>query len=195
MIMKSASASISIRLSTSRCRTPPCPRQYSATIATSKLHVRPGEQRPADDSRVTGAPGRSPSAGLRSLSTRRRNRRVPITEVDQFLAEVLPRQIEAEKAICNGDPAPRLAMWSSKNPVTLFGADATKQGAQEVRRFFPLLASWFANSTAYRFELVAAGAVGSGLHRRLRARLGVLSGRPGGADQRPRHARLPARER
>jgi hypothetical protein len=70
--------------------------------------------------------------------------------VDQFLADVLPRQIEAEKAICNGDPAPRLTMWSSKNPVTLFGADATKQGAEEVRRFFHLVASWFANCTAYQ---------------------------------------------
>ena len=77
--------------------------------------------------------------------------------MDQFLADVLPRQIEAEKAICNGDPAPRLAMWSSKNPVTLFGADATKQGAEEVRRFFHSVASWFSNCTAYRFELVAAG--------------------------------------
>jgi ketosteroid isomerase-like protein len=76
--------------------------------------------------------------------------------VDQFLAEVLPRQVEAEKAICNGDPAPRLAMWSSKNPVALFGADATKQGADEVRRFFHLVASWFSNCTAYRFELLAA---------------------------------------
>lgn len=90
------------------------------------------------------------------MSTRRPNRRVPITEVDQFLADVLPRQIGAEKAICNGDPAPRLAMWSSKNPVTLFGADATKQGAEEVRQFFHLVASWFANCTAYRFDLVAA---------------------------------------
>ena len=62
--------------------------------------------------------------------------------MDQFLAEVLPRQIEAEKAICNGDPGPRLAMWSSKNPMTLFGADATKQSAEEVRRFFRLVASW-----------------------------------------------------
>ena len=91
------------------------------------------------------------------MSTWRPNRRVPITEVDQFLADALPRQIEAEKAICNGDPAPRLAMWSSKNPVTLFGADATKQGAEEVRRFFHSVASWFSNCTAYRFELVAAG--------------------------------------
>ena len=47
-------------------------------------------------------------------------------------------------------------MWSSKNSVTLFGADATKHGAEEVRRFFHLVASWFANCTAYRFDLVAA---------------------------------------
>jgi hypothetical protein len=32
-------------------------------------------------------------------------------------------------------------MWSSKNPLTLFGADATKQSAEEVRRFFRLVAS------------------------------------------------------
>jgi hypothetical protein len=32
-------------------------------------------------------------------------------------------------------------MWSSKNPVTLLGADATKQGAEEVRRFFEVVAS------------------------------------------------------
>jgi len=79
-----------------------------------------------------------------------------MTELDRFLAEVLPRQIEAEKAMCNGDPAARQAMWSSKDPVTLLGADATMQGAEEVRPFFDLLASWFSNCTAYRFELVAA---------------------------------------
>jgi ketosteroid isomerase-like protein len=90
------------------------------------------------------------------MSPRRPNRRIPITELDQFLAEVVPRQIEAEEAICNGDSAPRLAMWSSKNPVTLLGADATKQGAEEVRRFFEVVASWSSNCTAYRFELVAA---------------------------------------
>lgn len=47
-------------------------------------------------------------------------------------------------------------MWSSKNPVTLLGADATKQGAEEVRRFFEVVASWSSNCIAYRFELVAA---------------------------------------
>ena len=43
-----------------------------------------------------------------------------------------------------------------QNPVTLFGADATKQGAEEVRQFFHLVASWFTNCTAYHFDLVAA---------------------------------------
>ena len=48
--------------------------------------------------------------------------------MDQFLAEVLPRQVEAEKAICNGDPAPRLAMWSRNDPVTVLGIDETRRG-------------------------------------------------------------------
>jgi hypothetical protein len=84
------------------------------------------------------------STGTESLSTRPPNGESAITELEQFLAEVLTRRIEAEEAICNGDPAPPLAMWFSKNLGTLFGADATKKGVQEVRRF-PLLASWFVN--------------------------------------------------
>jgi ketosteroid isomerase-like protein len=69
----------------------------------------------------------------------------------------LARQVEAEEAIHNGDLAPRLAMWSTQDPVTLFGAATSKSGSEEVRRFFPRLASRFSDCTAYRFELVAAG--------------------------------------
>jgi ketosteroid isomerase-like protein len=83
-----------------------------------------------------------------------------MSDLDDFLDETLPRQIEAEEAIHNGDAAPRLAMWSTQDPVTLFGAAISKSGAEEVRRFFVLLASQFSDCTAYRFELVAAGVSG-----------------------------------
>jgi hypothetical protein len=45
-----------------------------------------------------------------------------MSNLDDFLSMVLPSQIRAEKAIHNGDPAPRLEMWSTNDPVTLFGA-------------------------------------------------------------------------
>jgi ketosteroid isomerase-like protein len=83
-----------------------------------------------------------------------------LSDLDDFLNETLARQLKAEEAIHNGDPAPRLAMWSTHDPVTLFGAATSKSGADEVRQFFRFLASRFSDCTAYRFELVAAGASG-----------------------------------
>jgi ketosteroid isomerase-like protein len=84
-----------------------------------------------------------------------------MSEVDEFLSTTLDRVIEAEQAmLLNGDLAPMLAMWSTQNPVTLFGLDATKHGAEAVRRTLHWVPSWFTDCTAYRFELVAAGVSG-----------------------------------
>jgi ketosteroid isomerase-like protein len=81
-------------------------------------------------------------------------------DLDAFLASVLPRQIEAEEAIHNGDPDPRLAMWSDRDPVTLLGAAVSKNGADDTREFFRALAARFSDCTSYRFELLAAGTSG-----------------------------------
>ncbi len=87
--------------------------------------------------------------------------RDPRSELDDFLTKTLARQVEAEEAIHNGDVMPRMAMWSTSNPVTLFGAAGpNKSGWDEVSRTFRWVASRFSNCTAYRFELVAAGASG-----------------------------------
>ncbi len=84
-----------------------------------------------------------------------------MTEVDEFLAETLPRQVEAERALHNGDPGPRIAIWSHDDPVTLFGAfGVAKSGWDDVRETFHWVASRFSNLTKYDFELVAAGASG-----------------------------------
>ena len=83
-----------------------------------------------------------------------------MSELEDFLNNTLPRQVEAEKALHNGDASPRLAMWSHQDPVTLFGAAMTKSGWVELGPFFRLLASRFSDCTAYRFELVAAGVSG-----------------------------------
>ena len=37
-----------------------------------------------------------------------------MSDLDDFLAATLARQVEAEEAIHNGDPEPRLAMWSTR---------------------------------------------------------------------------------
>jgi ketosteroid isomerase-like protein len=82
------------------------------------------------------------------------------TEVDEFLAEILPKQVAAETAIHNGDVEPRLALWSRTDPVTLFGARDSGIGWNDLSAIFHDVASWFSDSTEYDFEVVAAGASG-----------------------------------
>jgi ketosteroid isomerase-like protein len=83
-----------------------------------------------------------------------------MTDLDDFLATTLARQLKAEEAIHNGDPAPRLAMWSARDPVTVLGAARTATGWAEVSELFRWLGAHFSDCTAYRFELVAAGVGG-----------------------------------
>jgi ketosteroid isomerase-like protein len=81
-----------------------------------------------------------------------------MSKLDDFLTSTMPRQIAAEKALHNGDPQPRMAMWSRHDPVTLFGAAGmTKSGWDELSETFRQVASHFSNCTAYDFELVGAG--------------------------------------
>jgi ketosteroid isomerase-like protein len=82
-------------------------------------------------------------------------------ERDEFLADMLPRQIAAEEAIHNGDLPPRLALWSPNDPVTLFGAwGPCERGWGDVSRTFRWVASRFSDCTAYAFDLVAADVSG-----------------------------------
>jgi hypothetical protein len=43
-----------------------------------------------------------------------------MSDPDDFLATTLARQVQTE-ALHNGDPGPRLAMWSTRDPVTVLG--------------------------------------------------------------------------
>jgi ketosteroid isomerase-like protein len=84
------------------------------------------------------------------------------TEVDEFLADVLPRQEEEERTLRNGDPGPRLRMWSSNEPVTLLGADgpAGTSGRDQISNAFRSIAARFSDCREYEFELLAAGVSG-----------------------------------
>lgn len=82
------------------------------------------------------------------------------TETDAFLAEMIPRQQAADGAIHDGDAAPRLALWSRNDPVTLFGARLSGSGWGEVEPMFHSVASWFAHSDSFNLEIIAAGASG-----------------------------------
>lgn len=84
-------------------------------------------------------------------------------EVEAFLGEMLPRQRDAEQALCRGDANARADTWSRNDPVTLFGAaGGLRRGWDEVDETFHWLAGRFTGKhlREYDLELVAAGACG-----------------------------------
>jgi ketosteroid isomerase-like protein len=82
-----------------------------------------------------------------------------MSELDDFLTPTLARQLDAEQAFINGDPEPRLAMWSTQDPVTVFGARAPlKRGWDEVSETFRWLATRWSDCTDQRLDMVTSGA-------------------------------------
>jgi ketosteroid isomerase-like protein len=83
-----------------------------------------------------------------------------MSDVDQFLDEVLPRLHHTETALHSGDAGPRVAMWSHEEPVTLFGAAMEARNRDGVHRIFGVLADRFSDCESCDWEVVAAGASG-----------------------------------
>jgi ketosteroid isomerase-like protein len=78
----------------------------------------------------------------------------------EFLAEVVPKLEEEVAAIHSGDTKPRIALWSHTEPVTLFGAEMTRWGWEELEPAFVRLAASFGGSESMRYEVIAGGASG-----------------------------------
>ena len=83
-----------------------------------------------------------------------------MSDVDEFLAAVMPRQRQADLALLNGDSGPRKMLWSHKAPVTVLGAAKTVSGWAEVESLFDWLASNFSNGDMYELDVTAAGVSG-----------------------------------
>ncbi len=83
-----------------------------------------------------------------------------MSEVDAFLADVVPRLRDVEIRLHQGDPAGRAGMWSHEDPVTLFGAEVNRSGWSELGPTFDWLAGRFTGCTSLEYEIVAAGASG-----------------------------------
>jgi ketosteroid isomerase-like protein len=83
-----------------------------------------------------------------------------MSDVDDFVAEIHPQLVTELQALHNGDPGPRLAMWSTTDPVTLFGAAMSGSGWEQVSGIFRSIASRWSDCTDQRVELLAAGVSG-----------------------------------
>lgn len=78
----------------------------------------------------------------------------------EFLDTVLPQFTEAEISLHNGEVERRLAMWSRRDPVTLFGAGRPASTAEEAEEVFRWVASTFVKCNTYNLELIAADVSG-----------------------------------
>lgn len=83
-----------------------------------------------------------------------------MSETDGFLAAMIPLQIEADTALHNGNAAPRMALYSRRDPVTVLGAAATAVGWEDVSRAFEWLERTFSDCESFELEIIAAAASG-----------------------------------
>ena len=83
-----------------------------------------------------------------------------MTDREGFLAWVQTALYEAEVAVHNGDPAPRRAIWSREEPVSVLGAWRNAHGQRELDELFGALGRSFSDCTSYAFELLAYDVVG-----------------------------------
>ena len=83
-----------------------------------------------------------------------------MSDREDFVAWVETRLRDAEVALHNGDAAPRRAIWSRRDPVTVLGAWKNASGQLELEDLFGELEEAFSNCTSYSFEMTAADVAG-----------------------------------
>jgi len=83
-----------------------------------------------------------------------------VTDRDDFLTWVKTTLYQAERALHNGDAAPRRALWSRNEPVSVLGAWRNAHGQDELNELFTALGGSFSNCMSYAFELQAYDVVG-----------------------------------
>ena len=84
-----------------------------------------------------------------------------MSDLDDFLSATLVRQGEAERALLNGDPGPRLEMTAMQDPVTVFGAKVPlRRGRGESSDILKWLAARWSDCTDYGFDVIAADVSG-----------------------------------
>jgi ketosteroid isomerase-like protein len=80
-----------------------------------------------------------------------------MADVDDFLSTVLPLMRDEVVALHGGKAGPRNAVWSHAEPVTLFGAEMSRRGWDQLEPAFEGLAASFSGSEAFENEVIAAG--------------------------------------
>ncbi|TXK39001.1 nuclear transport factor 2 family protein [Nonomuraea sp. C10] len=82
-------------------------------------------------------------------------------ELDDFRADTLARQTEAMRALFSGDQAPFMSMWSTRDPLSLFGAwGSCTTGSAELNRVYQWVGSRFSRCGDLSFDVEVVDIVG-----------------------------------
>ena len=83
-----------------------------------------------------------------------------MSDRDDFLAWVHGELHDAEYRLHDGNSAPRRAVWSSNDPVSVLGAWRNAVGQAEIDRLFGYLGESFSKCTSFEYDLLACDVVG-----------------------------------
>jgi ketosteroid isomerase-like protein len=83
-----------------------------------------------------------------------------MSDRDDFLSWVMTELRDAERALHNGDAAPRRALWSRQETVSVLGAWRNAFGQQEIDTLFADLATQFSDCVSYELEIQSYDVVG-----------------------------------
>ena len=78
----------------------------------------------------------------------------------ELIEALVARMKAADDALHSGDAGPRKALWSTGEPVTVFGAAMTAAGQAETQATFDWVASRFAGFESAEWEILSAGVSG-----------------------------------
>jgi hypothetical protein len=90
-----------------------------------------------------------------------------VSDRDEFMAWAQSRLRDAETALHNGDPGPRPALWSAREPVSVLGAWRSAIGQEEMRELFHALSRTFSDCTSHAYDIVSAEGIGTWLSPRV----------------------------
>jgi hypothetical protein len=100
------------------------------------------------------------SSGVRRCGRAKHARAECMNDREHFPAWVKPTLYQADRALHNGDVAPRRALWSRNDPVSVLGAWRNAHGQHELDELFTSLAGSFSDCTSYVFDPQAYDVVG-----------------------------------
>src|SRR5436305_10311981 len=139
----------------------PAHRNHRADVTRHRRRCRTrGWPRPNASQPAAASRARSPLHRTVVVQDRPGRHAGGMPDREDFLAWIHGALHEAERALHNGDPGPRRALWSRNEPVSVLGAWRNAVGLRQVDELFTFLGESFSNCTSFATEILAYDVIG-----------------------------------